>query len=205
MYELIILSLLTRKSAHGYLIAKIINDMFGPYTRISNGRLYPLLNKLEAEGFIAAHNTPSPAPHSATRNARQFRSFLITERGSQRLHQLLMDTTSNPGEYQRIFHHKATILSILHQDKQLYLIDHYINYCQAHILHVTAESEDLTQRGPEYMDTTWLHSVLNVMHHTKDQWQLELEWARALRQETVDQQQKPQQETLSDQKTGSVF
>jgi DNA-binding PadR family transcriptional regulator len=41
MYELIILSLLMRSPAHGYLIAKIINDMFGPYTKISNGRLYP--------------------------------------------------------------------------------------------------------------------------------------------------------------------
>ena len=39
MYELIILSLLARWPLHGYLIAKIANDITGPYTRISSGRL----------------------------------------------------------------------------------------------------------------------------------------------------------------------
>ena len=52
MYELIILSILMRRTAHGYLISKIINDIFGPYTKVSNGRLYPLLAKLQHEGLI---------------------------------------------------------------------------------------------------------------------------------------------------------
>ncbi len=52
MYELIILSQLMVQPAHGYMIAKIINDMIGPYARISNGRLYPLLSKLEKSGLI---------------------------------------------------------------------------------------------------------------------------------------------------------
>ena len=52
MYELIILSLLMRWNAHGYLIASIINDMIGPYAKVSNGRLYPLLAKLEEQGLI---------------------------------------------------------------------------------------------------------------------------------------------------------
>ena len=49
MYELIILALLRYHHFHGYLIAKIINDIVGPYAKISNGRLYPLLAKLEKE------------------------------------------------------------------------------------------------------------------------------------------------------------
>ena len=52
MYELIILSLLMRWNAHGYLIASIINDMIGPYAKVSNGRLYPLLARLEEQGLI---------------------------------------------------------------------------------------------------------------------------------------------------------
>ena len=47
MYEFIILAQLMNGPAHGYLIAKIINDMIGPFARISYGRLYPLLAKLE--------------------------------------------------------------------------------------------------------------------------------------------------------------
>ncbi len=37
LYELIILAQLMRQPAHGYLIAKIINDMIGPYAHVSNG------------------------------------------------------------------------------------------------------------------------------------------------------------------------
>lgn len=40
MYELIILSLLMREPLHGYLIAKIINDMIGPIAKVSHGWLY---------------------------------------------------------------------------------------------------------------------------------------------------------------------
>jgi hypothetical protein len=39
MYELVILAQLMAYPAHGYLIAKIINDN----ARLSSGRLYPLL------------------------------------------------------------------------------------------------------------------------------------------------------------------
>ena len=47
MYELIILSLLMRFPLHGYLIAQIANDTIGPWAKISNGTLYPLLTRLE--------------------------------------------------------------------------------------------------------------------------------------------------------------
>ena len=46
MYEFLILSHLMKNSAHGYLIARIIDDIIGPYARVSNGRLYPLLAKM---------------------------------------------------------------------------------------------------------------------------------------------------------------
>ncbi len=63
MYEFIILSQLMHGPAHGYLIAKIINDMIGPYARISYGRLYPLLAKLEQNGLITAEKAvPSGQP-----------------------------------------------------------------------------------------------------------------------------------------------
>jgi hypothetical protein len=52
MYELIVLSLLISGRAHGYFIIKILNDLAGPYTKFSHGRLYPLLARLEKEGFM---------------------------------------------------------------------------------------------------------------------------------------------------------
>ncbi len=181
MYELIILAQLTRYQAHGYLIAKIINDMIGPYAHVSNGRLYPLLSKLEKSGLIALH---VEAP-SSQQGDRQLRTYEITDAGRKRFHELMMDTTANPGEYQKFFTQKAAFFAYLKPVERLRLIDHYINYSQAHILHLTSEAEDMAREYANWQPETnpaWLQDVLNVMRHTVDQWELELQWAKSLRE-----------------------
>ncbi len=184
MYELIILSQLMLQPAHGYMIASIINDIIGPYARISNGRLYPLLAKLEKSGLIAPH-TQVP---TGQQSDRQLRTYEITEAGRKRFHELMMNTTSNPGEYQKIFMQKVSMLEFLKSTERLRLLDHYINYCQAHILHVTAEADDLAQAshswGPEW-GPTHFNAILDVMQHMINQWQLELDWAKALREREI--------------------
>jgi len=181
MYELIILSHLMLQPAHGYMIASIINDMIGPYARISNGRLYPLLAKMEKSGLIAPY-TGAPVGQQSD---RQLRTYEITEAGRRRFHELMMDTNSNPGEYQKIFLQKVSMLELLKSSERLRLIDHYINYCQAHVLHIMAEADDLVQRSPDWgpeWGPTRLKAVLGVMQHMVDQWQVELDWGKALRE-----------------------
>ncbi len=181
MYELIILSQLMLWPAHGYMIASIINDMIGPYARISNGRLYPLLSKLEKSGLIA----PFIEAPVGQLSDRQLRTYQITEAGRMRFHELMMDTTSNPGEYQKIFLRKASMLEFLKPSERMRLIDHYINYCQVHVMHITAEADDLVQRSPDW-GPDWgparLKALLDVMQHMVDQWQVELDWAKTLRE-----------------------
>jgi DNA-binding PadR family transcriptional regulator len=179
MYELIILSFLIRSPMHGYLIARIINDMIGPYARFSNGRLYPLLAKLEEEGLIVVYTEPA----ETHKGERQLRCYQITEEGRKRFHDLMMDTTSNPGDYQRLFLHKVPYLEFLKPTERMYLIDHYVNFCQAHVLHLTAEKEDLAQRN--HMSLSQLDATLNVMQHMIDQWKLELDWANSLREKNL--------------------
>jgi DNA-binding PadR family transcriptional regulator len=163
------------------MIASIINDMIGPYARISNGRLYPLLSKLEKSGLIVPYDE-TPAGQQGD---RQLRTYTITEAGRKRFHELMMDTTSNPGEYQKIFWQKVSMLEFLKSSERLRLIDHYINYCQAHVLHITAEADDYAQRSPEW-GSEWgparRQAVLDVMQHMIDQWQLELAWTHVLRE-----------------------
>ena len=176
MYELMILSILMRGTAHGYLIASIINDIIGPYARLSNGRLYPLLSKLEDLGMIVAVK-------KAGKNAkgdRNLRGYEITDAGRERFHELMMDTTSNPGEYRQIFLQKASVLRFVKPDERQYLIDHYINYCQAHILHLIAERDDLVANKGFVLGPAHLSSTLNVMQHLIEQWRLELDWAKGL-------------------------
>jgi len=184
MYELTILAQLMRYPAHGYLIAGIINDMIGPYAHVSNGRLYPLLAKLEKSGLITLHVGET----SAQQGDRQLRSFAITEAGRKRFHELMMDTTSNPGEYQKVFKQKVAYFMFLKPVERLRLIDHYINYCQAHILHLTAEAEDMTRGFADWgtseaeteINKRFLKDVLNVMQHDVAQWEQELSWAKSL-------------------------
>ena len=198
MYEFIILAQLMHGPAHGYLIAKIINDMIGPYARLSPGRLYPLLAKLEQGGLIAADTKAQSGQHGD----RQLRIYKITEAGRMRFQVLMSDAGSSPGEYQRLFAYKVSAFGFITPVERLRLTDHYMNYCQAHVFHLQAEAEDLVRQTAEindlwreapqlahgfpHMDSYSLESDVNVMQHFIDQWQLELEWARSLREREVD-------------------
>jgi DNA-binding PadR family transcriptional regulator len=183
MYELIILSLLMRGPVHGYLIAKIINDMIGPAARISHGWLYPRLSKLEQEGLIVA----SSEAKQEQQGERQLRTYEIADAGRKRFRQLMLDTTSNPGEYARFFWQKVCYLEYLHPAERLHLIDHYINYCQAHILHLKAQAKKLVEGETQYqvMSLAQLEATLHVLRRSTSQWQVDLEYANSLREKEM--------------------
>jgi DNA-binding PadR family transcriptional regulator len=180
LYELLILFTLMRGPAHGYLIAKIINDMIGPYATFSHGRLYPLLARLEQQGLIQVEQNVS-----VQQGDRQTRVYRITEAGRQRFHQLMMDTTSNLGEYREIFAHKVAGFGFLTLAERLQLIEHYIGYCKEHIQHIYREAEDLLRKANDneaLRSPERLEHILNVMYHWVEQWKLELCWAKQLRE-----------------------
>lgn len=187
MYELIILSLLMQFPGHGYLIAKIIDDMIGPYARASHGRIYPLLADLEKKGMVRSELRPA----ASRTGERQARWYTITGEGRKRFHRLMMDTASNPGEYQKIFSQKVPGFPFLKPAERLYLIDHYINFCQAHILHLSHEREDFKRDIETYVEfrPTDPDATLSIMQHMIDQWNLELTWAQQLRAKEVAQQE----------------
>ena len=195
VYELIILSILMRKAvAHGYLISKIINDIFGPYTKISNGRLYPLLAKLQNEGLIQIASEQECAIQNVP-GERHARSYTVTDAGRQRFHALMMDTTSNPGDYQRFFWHKAQMLKYVQPKERIYLMRHYLNYCQAHILHLTAEWEDMTHVSDQHLDADSRQALLGTMQHMIDVWQLEFSWAQQLYKDVTQVMQVQEEDT----------
>ena len=185
MYELIILSLLMREPIHGYLISKIINDMIGPIAKVSHGWLYPRLAKLEEEGLIVT----SLEGDEEKKGERQLRTYHITENGRKRFHQLMMDTTSNPGEYSKFFWQKVSFLEYLHPAERLHLIDHYINYCQTHILHLKAQAKNLVDGEVQYhaMSIIQLEATLQVLRRSTSHWQVDLEYANSLREKEMAQ------------------
>lgn len=181
MYELIILGFLMRARTHGYRISKIINDMIGPYSKISSGRLYPLFDKLAQGGFIAIVRDET----NSQLNESRHREYQITDEGKKRFHQLMLDTQSNLGEYKKLFGYKFIFIDLLDSSEQLYLLDHYIHYCQTHIFHLESEMEDLKHRPYDYLTMS-----LNIMEHNRLQWQLELKWANGVREQLKRQEEK---------------
>ena len=177
MYELIVLSLLMTQPLHGYLIGKIMNNIVGPFAKISNGRLYPLLVKLEESGLIEVVADLSEEPE----NGRPTRNFRITDRGRERFHALMLDTSSNPGDYQRLFLNKVDAWHFLTLEERLQIIDHYITFCQGHLQHITAVSDNWLYNAKRISSVQHAEAE-EVMLHMRDQWELELAWAKRLRE-----------------------
>ncbi len=189
-YELIILGTLMVGPFHGYLIAKIVQNILGPYGKISAGRLYPLLTKLEEGGLIVVE----PVSEQQERQHRPIsrrshipsRRYRITEDGRKRLHDLMMDTTAYLGEYQKVFLQKVAYFSFLQPEERLQLIEHYRGYCQNLVSYGTARAEELARSGTEspiQMTSAQLADLLVGMQHKIHQWQQEFLWAEELREQ----------------------
>jgi DNA-binding PadR family transcriptional regulator len=183
MYELLVMALLMRWPLHAYFIADITNSIMGPWEKISRGSLSGLLAKLEHSGMIEPGD-PALVPFPPTRPARV---FAITAAGRERFFHLMMDTTSNPGNYQRIFRLKALHLEFLQPKDQLFLVDHYLYYCQTAAHHMREEAEDMRGNALK-RDTSseWLMATaLDLMATAAEQWELERAWAQQLRERII--------------------
>jgi DNA-binding PadR family transcriptional regulator len=185
MYELLVLALLMHGQWHGYLISKIANEMIGPWAKISSGTLYPLLARLEQAGLIG-----TLPQEEASRSQRPSHRYTITPAGRRRFHILMMDTSSNLGDYPRIFHLKVVHLELLTPSERLHLVNHYINYCERIILHMQSEAQDMGRIQFEAQDTqrkaddnpTFTEAVVDILQHLAQQEQGELDWARRVRE-----------------------
>ena len=183
MYELLVLALLMHWSLYAYLIAEIANHILGPWERISRGTLSSLLTKLEQAGLIAPAD-PAQVPFSTDRPSRV---FAITPAGRERFYQLMMDTTSNQGTYQRLFRIKALHLEYVSPEDQLSLVDHYLSYCQMGLRYQQAEAQDFVTNPIKHQSVSSFYRMVaqDVMGLISQQWQLELAWANLLRERII--------------------
>jgi DNA-binding PadR family transcriptional regulator len=178
MYELLVLALLMHGPWHGYLITKIANEMIGPWAKISPGTLYPLLARLEQTGLIV-----TLPKEEASRSQRQSHRYAITPAGRSRFHTLMMDTSSNLGDYPRIFHLKEVHLGFLSPKERQYLANHYINYCERTILHMQSEAQDMQREASD--NSSFTAAVVDILQHLAQQEQGELDWARQVRERAI--------------------
>jgi len=188
-YELIVLGGLMTGPYHGYFLAKVMSDMLGPWQKISTGNLYPLLARMQRAGLIAPAGTvPSPMPAPPSR--QRPRAYAITDAGRQRFREIMLDTRSAAGDYDRLFRIKVLYFQYLAPAERRELIQHYQDYCRAAIRHQQTETADLTNwldgmhsdgtdRNP-FVTAAGLHDAIEVMNHTISTWQSEYEWTQQL-------------------------
>ncbi len=98
----------------------------------------------------------------------------------------MLDTSSNPGEYQKLFWAKMMSFDLLAPAEQGYLLDHYLTYCQTHVFYLDRELAALADEAvPTVGDAA--NAALNalaaeVIRHHRGQWQFELDYVRQLRE-----------------------
>jgi DNA-binding PadR family transcriptional regulator len=174
VYELIILSLVARGPVHGYIISSVINDVIGPYARASNGRIYPLLAKLEESGFIAVDK------ENESDGGRVSRSFAITALGRKRFHDLMMETTTSPREYRDLFAFKVTAFDLITKEDRTSLLQHYVTFADAHVRHLELQGKDLESADSYGHSRVQRERFGNVFAHLVATWKREKTWATEL-------------------------
>ncbi|MBV9281509.1 MAG: helix-turn-helix transcriptional regulator [Chloroflexi bacterium] len=166
---------------HGYMIAKVVCNIVGPFQHVQWGALYPVLNKLEREGLIRAEEGAESG------DGRPRKVFSITDAGRQRLHELLMDTSRHQTDYDAAFWHKVALFTELTPEERRTLSRHYAVYAQQCLDHISQKRRDIETESRLTPDRK--HWILSVMDHRIEYWRNELAWAEDLiaqqRQEEV--------------------
>src|SRR5690349_7690982 len=96
VYELFVLGELMTGPHHGYRLYEIIQRILGPFQRLSWGTLYPLIRRLEQQGFLVSEMGQPSTPVSQGRGLQR-KTYRITEKGRERFFALMPE----PGEYSR--------------------------------------------------------------------------------------------------------
>lgn len=195
MNELLVLGLLMHWPLHAYKIAKMANNIIGPEEQISRGTLSSLLVKLEQAGLITPAD-PARVPFPSDRSSRV---FALTESGRERFVQLMLDTTSQPGSYRRLFHIKVLHLEFLPPEQQFFLVEHFLQYCQKLIEGKQAEEQAFAASPikQEHMRSLFQQRAQTFMQFKIEQWQLEVARAQALRTQIIALWQQAETRALS--------
>lgn len=178
MYEFMILGQLSRRPLHGYMIAKIIGHIIGPFRQVQWGALYPVLGRLEREGLIRAEQPDIGV------DGRQRKVYAITDAGRARLHEHLLDTEHHVGEYGAMFTHKVAYFHLLKTEERVRLCRHYAVYTQRVLDHLDRKCRDLME-SEGVLTTEQKHDLRCVLGHGSEHWAHEHAWAQSLLEEEI--------------------
>jgi DNA-binding PadR family transcriptional regulator len=171
MYELFILSKLMHRPMHAYLLQAILNSAVGPFRRVSWGTLYPLMNKLESEGFIVAVDKTGDDP----RGKKKYRT---TKTGRRRFFALISKQGDFDTDTPDLFSLKVGCFGHLDPEARLSVLADHRNYLSKVLAHVEAMTSRL--RGETELPTEEQKFALLALQHKKTAAKAELRWIASL-------------------------
>lgn len=125
VYELFVLGELMVQPLHGYMLHEIVNMILGPFHRLSWGTLYPLIRRLEQEGFITSQVQKRRAGVLQTERGPSRKVYTLTETGRARFFSLMLDPGDYNSDYPNLFAMKFTKLGYLTPAQRLAVLEHY--------------------------------------------------------------------------------
>jgi DNA-binding PadR family transcriptional regulator len=212
LIDLALLGLLREHELHGYELKKRLADVLGPRSTVSFGSLYPALARLEAAGEVKAveHRTSGPvAPSSGSlkgelaafrsrvrqgrdgwvenvRGTRGKKVYGITERGDERLHELLVDPDVSDD---RTFTVRVAFCRHLDPAERLTLFERrraeLARRIDERVATTNGRARDDRSRLDTYLRSLWEHDTDTLSH--------DLAWLDRL----IDQERTGSQETSS--------
>jgi len=114
---------------YGYRLHAIIQQILGPFHRLSWGTLYPLIRRLEQHGLISS-TTDRRADALPEERGQPRKQYILTEAGRTRFLTLMLDPGANTPDYPDLFAVKVTKLGLLTPPQRLVVLQQYRAYLQ---------------------------------------------------------------------------
>ncbi len=128
MYELFVLSELMEQPLHGYVLQSIIGNAIGPTRHMSWGALYPLMRRLEDEGYIEPYDGAGDSGEAVEKGGRQRKVYCITEAGRDRFYALMLEPGAYDADYSDLFSIKLASFSQITPAQRRAILEHYRGY-----------------------------------------------------------------------------
>jgi DNA-binding PadR family transcriptional regulator len=136
MYELFILSKLLHRPMHGYLLQTIVNFAIGPFRRLSWGTLYPLMKRLEENGYIVEVDPDEDDPRGKKR-------YRTTQMGRARFLELMNDSGEENAQSADLFRIKIGCFGHIDSEARLRILKDYRNYLAEVLAHSVRMSKQV--------------------------------------------------------------
>ncbi|MDR3600418.1 MAG: PadR family transcriptional regulator [Desulfosporosinus sp.] len=117
MNELFILGELMEEPQTGYDLSNALQVSLGRHRKVSYGVIYPLLEKLEKEGFAEVTNVRTEGKNKKV--------VTITEKGKERFFELMKMLVPNGAHNADIYLIKLDVMQHLNLDEQIQLLDQF--------------------------------------------------------------------------------